>query len=278
MLEKIRLYKFGAKDFNVSDMEIEFNMLNLFTGANSTGKSFLFKAAWFSSIALNLYKVLLLSGMPDMDEIFEKEVNILFDLTFFEADELDGIVQIMDKNADIFVFTLAMNKGKLDHFQLEVLNQEKFKIGEIQSVKYNSKEARTFEAYDKYIKIKNMMGIKHISKNEDFYKLGEFYRIYDMMWFEEMNTKIKYFEENPDKLDSIYEVIEDVFGHSDGKNDLFAFQEGNSFISKDSGLHVLLPNGKTRTFSMLSAGEQSILMMSIFAAEGLATNPEGVQA
>jgi len=277
MLDKMRLHEFGSKDFTHITMDLEFTDLNVFTGRNGSGKSFIFKIAWFSSMALNIYKMMLLMQMLDLDEAFEKEVNTLFDLTFFESDELDGVIQLLDKEAKIFVFTLAMNSGKLDHFRLEVFDHQKFQAGDIQQVKYNSKEARSFEQYEKYLKIKKILGIESFKSNEDFRQIGEFYRIYDALWFEEMRLKIKTYEDQPEILDNIYHSVNHIFGQTNDRDQsLSVFNPGNSIVAKNGSLYVVNAAGEKRTFSKLSAGEQAILMLILFIPNG--PIPEGVAA
>jgi hypothetical protein len=267
MLERIVYHNFGSKDFQFNNLDLEFNQINIFTGTNGSGKSFIFKSAWFASTVLNIYKTMMLVQMPDLDDIFEREVNLIFDLTFHRHEELDGVMQITDKEAEIFVFTLAFNEGKLDHFQLEVLDIEKFKVGDIQSVKYNSKEARTFEMYDKYLKTKELLGVTTMHSNADFKKLGEWYRLYDMMWFEQMKSTIDSFEKHPEKLDIFYALLEQS-GASSLAKEIDPFKEGHRIVAKDGYLYDRTPNGDLRTFSLLSSGEQAILMMILFTAGG----------
>jgi predicted ATP-binding protein involved in virulence len=265
MLDRMRFREFGGKDFVLNDMDLEFNRLNVFVGQNGVGKSFIFKSAWFASTALNFYKMMAMLGIPNLDERFEQEVNLMFELTFHESEKLSGVLQIMDKTADIYAFTLAMHDGKLDHFQLEIFDQHKFDVGSIEQVKYNSKEARTFEQYEKYSKLKKAFGVEQFTSNQDFKQMGEFYRLYDLMWFEEVAMTIRKFEEEPQTLEKIFDTLGPILNTPDTKGELVVFKDGNKVIAKDEMLYVQKEDGELSTFSSLSSGEQSLMMMFIFA-------------
>ena len=265
MLDRMRFREFGGKDFILNNMDLEFNQLNVFVGENGVGKSFVFKSAWFASITLNFYKMLAMLGTPNLDERFEQEVNLIFELTFHESEKLSGVLQIMDKTADIYAFTLAMHDGKLDHFQLEIFDQHKFDIGSIESVKFNSKEARTFEQYEKYSNLKKAFGVEQFTSNQDFKQMGEFYRLYDLMWFEEMAMTIRRFEEEPQLLEKIFDKLRPILNTKNVKGDLVVFRDGNKVIAKDEMLYVQKEDSELSIFSSLSSGEQSLMMMFIFA-------------
>jgi predicted ATP-binding protein involved in virulence len=267
MLEKIRYSNFGTKDFDLGDMELEFNRLNIFTGKNGSGKTLVFKTVWFVSNALNIYKAMSMAGVPKLDEIFEEEVNRLFRLTFHEHEKLDGAMQISDKKDEIFVFTLAFNGGTLEHFQLDIRDMKRFEVGSIQSVKYNSKEARTFEAYNRYIKTKKMLGIDTLQSNDDFEKLGEWYRVYDMMWFEEMYQTILHYEENPEAIEAYYTLLSQL-GSKELVEEVSPFREGHKLVAKEGVLYDRNPDGNLKDLATLSSGEQAILMMLLFNKPG----------
>ena len=267
MLERIRYSNFGTKDFDLGDMDIEFSKLNIFAGMNGVGKTFIFKTAWFASNALNIYKALSMMGAPKLDEIFEEEVNRLFRLTFHEHEKLSGTMQISDKESEIFTFTIAFNEGTLDHFQLDIRDMKRFEVGDIQKIKYNSREARTFEAYNRYFKTKKMLGIDAPQSNDDFEKLGEWYRLYDMMWFEEMYQIIKRYEENPEALEAFYTLLTQI-GTKDLVEEISPFREGHKLVAKEGILYDRQPDGNLKDLATLSSGEQSILMMLLFSKLG----------
>ncbi len=265
MLDSIEFSDFGTNEIKLPSQKIKFSNLNLFIGKNATGKSLLFKTAWFISTALNIYKLLFLARLENADQQFEQEINNIFDLTFHQSEQLSGSIRISDTSGGIYIFDITMQDGKLDHFNIEIKDPKKFKEGEIQNVRFNSKEARTFDQYEKYIRIKKMLGLNELIAQEDFQKLGEFYRLYDIMWFEDILKRIHVFEEEPQKLQKILSAIRLVAQELVGE--VRGFKPTENLVAKDDFLYVEDQNQQLTNIASLSSGEQAILMMILFSGD-----------
>jgi len=264
MLEVIKVKDIGNSSFMLEDLEIELSNINVISGYNNSGKSFLFKFAWFTSMALNIYKVILLSKTPNIDELFEIEVNDLFELTFTESEKLGGAIQIMDKNTDIFVFTLSFKDGKLDYFELDIKDISKFELGNIPNIQYNTADARTFTAYEQYLQTKEILEISNFLNKEDIKKIGKMYRLYDILWFENMNKTIIDYGKEQEKLKGLFEIVNESFKNEKGHS-LICTEKGKGFEVKDNILYISTEDTPIK-ISSTSKGEQSLLMMCLFTS------------
>jgi len=264
MLERLKFDEFKGTGFEFNDFEVDFQKLAVLVGVNGSGKTMILKTAWFSSLALNIYKTLALAGVPNIDEMFTNEVNAMFELTYHQSEELNGAIQISDRDLDIFEFSLITRNGKLDNFQLNIFDKEKFDHGVVENVRFNSKNARTFEQYENYIKIRKTIGIDRITSNDDVKKLAEFYRLYDILWFEDIKNTIDGFSESPETLDSLLGVLGPILDGDAGFKDMEVFKGNVKIIAKDSLLYIHDEDGHHKSFSSLGSGEQSILMMFLF--------------
>ena len=257
MLGNIRFHDFKTQGIDFGSMALKVNQINIFIGKNGSGKTFLFKATWFMAFTLNLYKVhRMLNSTPGADDRFKKELDIVFDLTYTEADQISGAVSISDSEDEIYDYYVLVEDGKISHFNIDIKNMEKFTTNPIENIKYNTKEARTFNQYDSYIKIKKMMGITAYTTVEDFQKIGEMFRIYDVMWFEQMAARISGWEKGEEKewLQKVVELSSDIEELPDLNNLVFR----NSKIYIQEGPEI-------KSLAACSAGVQAMLMMILFS-------------
>ncbi len=266
MLGKITI-DIKAKDFVLgsgSGFSIEFSKLNVFAGMNGSGKTFIMKCAWVSSYLLQLYKVALEFAPQNTDETFAKDATNVLKYTFDNAEDLNGSIMIQDPDEDIYRLIISFKEGKIDYFNIDILNPAKFSIGNIQNVQFNSKEARTFEQYHKYHKLKEKFGITSLSE-ESVAEICEFFKLYDVIWFENVRNKLKEYdtkrleEVNPlFKNNELVSSLGDLFTKSIGDFDLIGINE------KDKLPVFELSNGDVYEALDLSSGQQSMLMMMLF--------------
>jgi hypothetical protein len=228
---------------------------------NGAGKSFIMKFAWFSGYALQLYKTILLVNPTNTDKIFKEELQNLFRYTFDQAEELTGSIMIYDKDEEIYRFVLSFDEGALGYFNMDILDASKFNMNQISAVSYNSKEARTFNQTDRYHRMKARFGITVLDKNA-MEELTEFFRIYDILWYEQVLAKVQSFDkgEFDSKLNDVMlrSVVATLF------NDI-----GVTDIKAKPGFPWVpifhMDDGTTRDVLVLSAGSQAMLMMTAFA-------------
>jgi len=262
MLDVIKM-DIRAKNFEIGtekEFVLPFSQLNVIAGMNGSGKSFIMKFAWFSSYALQLYKVALLLAPSTADESFKKELQSLFRYTFDQSEEITGTIMIHDKDEELFRFIVSFDKGVLGYFNIDILNPSEFNIKQIQSVNYNSKEARTFNQIHMYHKLKTKFGIKVLDEKalEEF---SPFFKIYDIIWYEQVLQRVQSFDkgENSDRFlcAAGKEVITSLFDDleiTDIKASL-EFPWVPVFHMND---------GTIRDALTLSAGSQSLLMLTMF--------------
>ncbi len=268
MLGKITI-DIKAKDFVLgedSGFSIEFSKLNVFAGTNGSGKTFILKCAWVTSYLLQLYKVTLQLSPQNVDETFAKAAADILKYTFDNAEDLNGSIMIQDPSEEIYRLVLSFKEGNIDYFNVDMINPAKFSIGNIQSVQFNSKDARTFEQYHKYQKLKTRFGITNLTE-EAVGEICEFFKLYDVLWFENVYNKLK--EYDTKKLEEVCPLftssdlasfLGDIFNNtSPGSNfDLIGISEKNKLPVFE------LANGDAYEALNLSSGQQSMLMMLLF--------------
>jgi len=260
MLDTITFEEFGNNDFHMDLDTITFKKLMVFIGTNNIGKSFIFKTAWLMTQALNIYQVLLSLEVSDSDKLFQSEFNNMFRWTFTESDQLNGAVKITAQ--DILEFTINMKNGKLDNFNLNITDPKKFKEVGITPVTYNSTQARLFSEYDKYIAFKKAMNIAELN-TESLNELSAFYRLYDIMWFEELLDFAAQLEEEPNLIKNIIDPIKASQSVDDLYNEVPGLRDGDNIIAKGGTFYVADTNGSETKFSSLGNGVQSTLMMTL---------------
>lgn len=262
MIDKIILEDFGPDEAKMT-MEIPFSQLNLFAGKNGSGKTLIFKISWFLGFTLELYKTMLLMQIPNIDEQFKKEAELVFDMTFTSKERISGAAQISDTNNEIYEYSCVIGEGQIATFDINVMNIEAFKIGEIKSIRYNSKDARTFSQYSKYLKLKKKLGIE-LTSMEEISEFKDFFQIYDMLWFESMRSLLD--RHTAGEETSISMVLQLWDTHLAGNED--ATQKlpyAKDFVFKDSMIYVDNDDVKMKPVSDYDLGTQSMIMLTMFA-------------
>jgi predicted ATPase len=264
IIERIAFHNFGDRDFNFDNLTINFNQLNLFAGANGVGKSFLFKAAWYMAFTLQLRQAHSLVQNPNADKDFKEEADFVFDMTFFDSQNLSGAIQISDEKSEIYIYTISFQEGKIEYFNLDIKDLEAFKLGEITQVKYASKETRTFEGYERYLNTKNNFGVNSFKGLDDFKKFNGIYKIYDILWYENILTTLKHFEDNPQSFEKIKEMWAMIIDGQGGSNDA-SLPTADSFVAKDGHLYIKREDDTLKNISKESSGTQAFTMLTLFS-------------
>ena len=230
---------------------IEFQKLNVIIGHNGIFKSFIFKTIFAMGNALETYKILLKLGIQNLDEVFKQEFDDIFKWTFFDPETISGPIEL---TGDGFEFKIEIQDGKLNSFNL--MTDKEFPTYDIQPIKYNSKNARTFDAARQYNVLKKNLNIQEISSKEELAKLCEMYPLYDIMWWEGIIAQLK----NPVIFDEIIKVLRETF--SDEK----VFRNLKQIVPDEQNNTILVyEDGSKIPAYRLSSGEQSLLMMTLFS-------------
>jgi hypothetical protein len=266
MLQTIEFSKYRLEGQNfILNNKIKFSSLNIFAGANGVGKTMAFKAAWFMQFTLQLYKINLLHpSIPISDERFLKDLNVIFRLTWTSSEQVSGAIEVRDDDLNpSSVYRIQVEKGEVQSFDIDVIDKERFKVGQVQQISYNTKDARTFSQYDRYIKLCKKFDFNIMCldpQNEELKEMGEFYMIYDMLWFEKVRQEIKNYDNGEPENELRLKLWDDKFGNSDKSNN---FPTSDQFVFKKET--VFVDNlGSLKRFSDYDSGTQSLLMMTLF--------------
>jgi hypothetical protein len=251
-----------AHDFDMDIKEMDFQNLNIFVGANGSGKTFIFKFLWFAAYMAQVYKVNLFFFPEDHEKRFAETLQKIFDYTFISTEDITGRIEVSTSD-DNFVFAVAFKSGKLDHFNVQVDDIEQFKVSSVQRVTFASKETRSFEDYERYLKTKKMLGfdkIENISDMDELGKLCEFYRLYDVLAFEHVGVQLKRFS-NPENAEPFMEklaLVKELMVAEESR-----MKEWNGFEIKEDVPYLTFSSGESRKISTISSGVQSMIMMLV---------------
>ncbi len=229
--------------------------LNVMAGANGVGKSLMMQVVWFAGMISSLYKVLLQLKHPAVDKEIQTYIEQLPGLTW-DYTNIDLAVSIYSDDIK-YRLDIMIKDNKLNYWNADIQDPTLFLEHGVDRVKYNSKDARTFDSFNKYIKLKKKFNKKAIGTLEDMQELGDFFKAYDVMWFEEMEVKMINWSLDgiPDEVKKRFEGLQLMLG------DDFNYTRGIFFKDHEFALEK---NSTDIKFRSLSSGEQSILMMSLF--------------
>ena len=258
MIETIHYHQFGVEGCRLTE-PMEFKKLALISGLNQSGKSLLLKSVWFMTFSLNMYKILGTLQIPNIDEVFKEQLDIMFDLTFSSKEKLSGAIMIQDPNRSTVEYMINVKEGVIDHFNINVMDPEKFKVHEINQVNYNTKEARTFNQYESYRKLKKRFGVT-LSDMKSAQELGEFFRLYDMIWFEGIEFQMRRYETHPEEVQEKIERWAEVFNKAETgtlpRMESVFFRSGSMFFATETDPEASVVD--------MSAGTQSLIMLTFF--------------
>lgn len=266
MLETIEFSDYGVGSKPTFNNKMKFSQMNLFAGANGVGKTLVFKAAWFMQFTLQLYKIKLLTLKQEYTEKeFMKDLEVIFDLTWTSSEQVSGAIEVRDNDTNpSYIYVVRVSEGKVTSFDIDVMDHARFKVGEIQQISYNTKDARTFSQYDRYLKLckKFKFDIMDMDpQNEELKEMGEFYRIYDILWFERVRREIDDYRTLEPKNMARLELWDKQFGKSDKSNN---FPSSDQFVFRKDTVFVDDKLNDLKRFSDYDSGTQSLLMMTLF--------------
>ena len=223
--------------------KMDFNQLSIFVGKNGSGKSLIMKLNWCFSMIANYYA----SGkLFNLIIDYKKQFQFIMDKSFDEQN-FDGKIEVFFENANVVA---EFKEGKVTYVDFnsdESVTPNKFPV-------YMSVNTRLFSSFISYMQIKKTMGITNtfqIFTEQELLKLTNIYKLYDLLFIEQMLIGMNGFTLTPEMKKTFNEqfemkvVIDQILVDYD-ESELYALN-----------LTTLEKVKLTR----LSAGEQSILNM-----------------
>jgi hypothetical protein len=230
--------KFGPFDMN-------FNALSLLIGKNGSGKSLIMKINWCFGMVASYHIInKTLGGSIDMI----KETKFIFDKSFDEQN-FNGIIAVEYENGKL---TIQFDKG-------EVLLSELNSTVDIAPSKpslYMSSSTRLFDSFYKYMQFKKALSITGNITNfkaEELDKLLNMYKLYDLMFIEAMLLGMHHYVMKEETKKSLKESFEIPY-------------EFDEFIVDTDACVIyshIRATGEKRSLTTFSAGEQSLINMSL---------------
>tara|TARA_R110000772_G_scaffold5454_4_gene19488 strand:+ start:4003 stop:4779 length:777 start_codon:yes stop_codon:yes gene_type:complete len=233
-------------------LDIEFNNLSVFVGQNGSGKSFVLKSAWLTGYVLQAWKLFLDGGAGDIRERMLQFITDLIPMTFDAPETMSYEWQISDKERDIYELTFKIVDGKCTEFEMGMFKE--FNAKDITVVKYASSTTRLLTAYRSYQETLELIGGNVFTDMEKLKKLGKFYKLYDIMMFENVSRVVKAI------ADCDKAVLESLEKTYKALNDMDEKVFGGKRVTVKDGI----PYFGDKSVYILGNGEQAILMMYIF--------------
>ena len=192
-----------TKPLQMKTQEMTLNQMMILVGTNGSGKTFILKMIWVLATQLMHYVY-----SRSSKTLFDAKLNMQFllDNTFTDNDITGTISIYYEKYASLA--TIECEEGKVVSYKCHV--DEDVEAGS-QPV-FMSKETRLQSDIIQYMKVKKMMGLAPgmVTNETDFKKLLEMYRIYDIIFIEQMlhgiehkmnSALLKVFSEAMEKFD-----------------------------------------------------------------------------
>lgn len=240
--------------------DLEFRNLNLFTGYNGSGKSFINKFIYFAGLFLNSKIIMAEQGI-----LFDKLQNITLAQFYidgiFDSPDMTGTMCFYQDSEAYISVKATFVYGKIT--ELDYTFPEGCKS--IGKVLYMTKETRTFNQLESYMRVKDLLGITKVETEKDFVTLFKMYRLHDIMAFEqaiikmeklalEFNAKVAAEESKPES-ERDYEPFKLI-------KDLGILELGYDKV-KQMGTYKDKVTISERFFTQLSAGDQSLMMIML---------------
>jgi hypothetical protein len=219
------------KPMRLDYANIEFNHLNLLTGMNNTGKSFMLKVVYALTISLRI----LYSNYNNLLQVKEEVCKHVFDSTFSNQDFTGKFLVTLSNS---LIFSVDMKDGIV--ITVEISNPNN--ITDIPSIVYMSSQMRLFTSMEYYLQARKRV-------NNDPNKLLSEFKLYDIEAVEKFIAKC------PIKL----------------KPELFLSEhdaKDASTLSVDLDeckFHINYTTGEKRDMSYFGSGQQAWLNMQITA-------------
>jgi hypothetical protein len=259
-----------GKKINIPEMK--FNGLTVIVGQNGTGKTMALKVSWFVMYLLYNYRAIALLAPESLQEIVERDFPLISKTTFGPEDFMKFRATINGTWGSKYEMTLQIENNELKQFNIEIEDPEEFLAVGIGGIpQFNSKQCRTFDAYERYLDILEITGLHEFRTYEDALKLYKHFKLYDIIWMENVRKHVRDIEENPEEFNrkpSVEYVTYAFMGQNPStgneKEVLTAeWKNFKGFTAKDEIPYVILGDDEI-PLSKLSDGEQALIMMSIF--------------
>ena len=234
--------------------------LNIIVGMNGIGKTIVLKTSWYITYNLFIYKLYTMLAPDQADDLFINEVPKIFKATYDTEDNFGCDVEIEGTLGSKYRLRLGIENEKVTRFDLDIEDPEKFAEVQMGLPQFNSKHARTFNAYLSYVKLMERLGIKQFETHDQAVDISEEFKLYDILWFEKVRGVCKTLEEEPLPIDD--PKLRQLKSMLDAAMDL---KEVKAFGAKDNIPFVIMESGKTKKFHKLGSGTQAILMLSLIA-------------
>lgn len=234
------------------------NGMMVMIGQNGSGKTMFLTCTWFTTFLLSTYQTLLLLG-PD-DILFGKMVNDSLAMTFDGSESLSGMFIFRGQKGGGFEFILQFERGKLINFNIDMKDITKFKEMSIINVKFNSKDARQFSEYERYLTILEMSGIGHPTTIDDFKKISKLHKLFDILWFENIRLSFNRWEK-AGYSEHAKDVIKDFHSNWPSDNDAFG---NNPYLKTKDNIPYIISDTVDQKISTFGAGHQAVLMTTLF--------------
>ncbi len=250
----------GAQEpfkLEVPDLQGDINVL---IGQNGVGKTMLLTCTWFAGFLLQTYQVSLAVSPSSSDTLFGKTAEDVLAMTFNNPEELSGMFVFKGHQQTPFEFILAFEKGKLVNFNIELETPEAFASIKLQPVMFNSKEARMFTSYERYLEILKMADIGTPRTIDDFKKVSRVHKLYDIMWFEHVRIKFKIWEREG-YSEKARSIITDFHTNWPSEHDAFG---SNPVLYVKEGVPWIKSDSINKKLSAFGSGHQAVLMTTLF--------------
>lgn len=164
------------------NFDIELRNLNLLTGLNGVGKSFILKLNFALTSFLASVHGISQSPLVSHPRAYEEAMQYLLDGTY-EDQRFTGEFTAEGDNARVKVILEDGQVMKVDHFVAPGTN--------VGAPLFMSTTARTFQQIRAYLKFRKLMGVTDVSKPDQMPKMLEGYRLYDILYIEKLLVFIK---------------------------------------------------------------------------------------
>jgi len=233
-------------------VDVEYQQLTLLCGTNGVGKSFSNKLTWAMVFAFNTIIVQNVHNIK-LNEAFSDEdlLQFVLDNTFDDQD-FSGKVRYYstDKILDVphYIIEFTLTDGKVSDLIIDM------PTGAMPSgtPTYLSKETRQFAYLDRYVTMKDLLGVKDLATFEDLAKLCEHFRIYDLFAMEGIIEKFP-------KVSTILEMVNKTSPEMLEELDIVSIE------CEKKGICYTNSDGAQKKVSTLGDGHQALLIMFIGA-------------
>ena len=256
---------FGGKQ---PDFKLELtpaDNINVLIGQNGVGKTMYLVCTWFIHHVMQVYQTSLIIDPKTADKNFAFGVDTSISMTFDNHENMSGIMVYEGQmNATDFKFQLHIENGKLFHYDITYTDLQKFVDGRMQPAIYNSKTARSFSEYERYLSTLDILDVQNLKDIKHLKKLGKLYKLFDIMWFERITKLLKqwnkegipeYAQDFIQNFNNYYPGLDESGAPDFGHNANFHIINSLPYIVSDT---------QNRRFSQLGDGHQSVLMIHVF--------------